>query len=93
MLQQGQVHKLKTRGVEGKPTWAYRYRVDGRGPSRPQMSGFAKLITIAKLHWLLAKATAAFGATPVVDLRSDEIGAWRTTLPEGHRFEATLGAA
>jgi hypothetical protein len=25
----------------------------------------------------------------VVDLRSDEIGAWRTTLPEGHRFEAT----
>ena len=25
----------------------------------------------------------------VVDLRSDQIAAWRTTLPEGHRFEAT----
>jgi hypothetical protein len=24
-----------------------------------------------------------------VDLRPDEIGAWRATLPEGYRFEAT----
>jgi integrase len=45
--------------------------------------------TIAKLRWLLAKATGAFGECRVVDLRSDEIGAWRATLPEGHRFEAT----
>ena len=45
--------------------------------------------TIAKLRWLLAKATCAFGDRRVVELRSDEIGAWRTTLPEGHRFEAT----
>jgi integrase len=45
--------------------------------------------TIAKLRWLLAKATCALGARLVVELRSDEIGAWRTTLPEGHRFEAT----
>ena len=44
---------------------------------------------IAKLHWLLAKATGAFGERRVVELRSDEIGAWRATLPEGHRFEAT----
>jgi hypothetical protein len=45
--------------------------------------------TIAKLRWLLAKATRAFGDRRVVELRSDEIGAWRTTLPDGHRFEAT----
>jgi hypothetical protein len=42
-----------------------------------------------KLHWLLAKATLALGDRRVVELRSDEIGAWRTTLAEGHRFEAT----
>jgi integrase len=130
MVQQGQVLRLKTRGADGKPTWAYRYRVDGRGSARPQMGGFvsqgealqalqvalerlhcrngrlaqitlselveeylaqheAEPRTIAKLRWLLAKATRALGDRRVVDLRSDEIGAWRTTLPEGHRFEAT----
>jgi hypothetical protein len=41
MAQQGQVFKLKTRGAHGKPTWAYRYRVDGRGSARPQVGGFA----------------------------------------------------
>src|SRR6266511_2273625 len=45
--------------------------------------------TIEKLRWLLAKATAAFGEVRLVDLRSEEICAWRGTLPEGHRFEAT----
>jgi integrase len=130
MAQQGQVLKLKTRGADGKPTWAYRYRVDGRGSARLQVGGFAtqgeasqalqaalerlqrgngrlaqitlselaeeylaqheaEPRTIAKLRWLLAKATCAFGEPRVVDLRSDEIAAWRTTLPEGHRFEAT----
>src|SRR6266511_2871170 len=130
MAQQGQMFKLKTRGADGKPTWAYRYRVDGRRSARPQVGGFAsqgeavqalkvalerlhrrngrvaritlsELVeeylaqheaapcTIAKLRWLLAKATCAFGDRRVVELRSDEIGAWRTSLPEGHRFEAT----
>jgi integrase len=130
MVQQGQVFKLKRRGADGKPTWAYRNRVDGRGSARPQVGGFAtqgealqglqvaverlhrhnrrlaqitlselaseylaqheaEPRTIAKLRWLLVKATSAFGDRRVVDLRSDEIGAWRTTLPEGHRFEAT----
>jgi hypothetical protein len=41
MAQQGQVFKLKTRGTDGKPTWAYRYRIDGRGSARPQVGGFA----------------------------------------------------
>jgi hypothetical protein len=130
MVQQGQVFKLKTRGADGKRTWAYRYRVDGRCSARPQVGGFetqgeavqalevvvkrlhrrngrlgqitlgelaeeylaqheAEPRTIAKLRWLLAKATGALGNRRVISLRSDEIGAWRTTLPEGHRFEAT----
>ncbi len=130
MAQQGQVFKLNTRRADGKPTWAYRYRIDGRGSARPQVGGFAsqgealqalkialerlhrrngrlakitlsELVeeclaqheaaprTIAKLRWLLVKVTRAFGDRRVVELRSDEIGAWRATLPEGHRFEAT----
>jgi len=45
--------------------------------------------TIEKLRWLLGKATAAFGEMRLVELRADEICAWRGALPEGHRFEAT----
>jgi integrase len=45
--------------------------------------------TIEKLRWLLSKATAGFGERLIAELRSEEICAWRGTLPEGHRFEAT----
>ena len=41
MIQHGQVFKLKTRGVDGQPLWAYRYRFDGRGSERRQVGGFA----------------------------------------------------
>jgi hypothetical protein len=41
ITQHGQLIKLKTRGAHGKPLWAYRYRVDGRGSARPQVGGFA----------------------------------------------------
>jgi hypothetical protein len=41
MIQQGQVFKLKARGADGRPLWAYRYRLDGRGSARPQLGGFA----------------------------------------------------
>src|SRR5438067_7461964 len=98
MWQQGQVFKLKAKGVDGQPLWAYRYRLEGRGSARPQIGGFASRaealqalekvlerlgpggraatiplaemvdeylemhqaaqVTIAKLRWLLAKATA-----------------------------------
>ncbi len=34
MIQQGQVFKLKAKGPEGQPLWAYRYRLDGRGSER-----------------------------------------------------------
>jgi hypothetical protein len=41
MIQQGQVFKLTARGADGRPLWAYRYRLDGRGSARPQVGGFA----------------------------------------------------
>jgi hypothetical protein len=39
--QQGQVFKLKAKSVDGQPLWAYRYRLEGRGSTRPQVGGFA----------------------------------------------------
>jgi len=41
MVQQGQVIKLKTKGADSKPLWAYRYRLQGRGSGRRQVGGFA----------------------------------------------------
>jgi hypothetical protein len=41
MIQQGQVFKLTVRGADGRPLWAYRYRLEGRGSVRPQVGGFA----------------------------------------------------
>jgi hypothetical protein len=35
------VFKLKTRGADGRSLWAYRYRLEGRGSTRPQFGGFA----------------------------------------------------
>jgi site-specific recombinase XerC len=126
MGQHGQVLKLRARRPDGKAVWAYRYRISGSRPKRPQVGGFptrteaeralrrelarlrpgryvtlAELVveylevhqaapaTIEKLRWLLGKATAAFGEMRLVELRADEICAWRGALPEGHRFEAT----
>src|SRR5215207_1537413 len=45
--------------------------------------------TIEKLRWLLAKAVRVSGAQRLGQLRSQEIAAWRMTIPPGHRFEAT----
>jgi hypothetical protein len=39
MAQHGQVLKLRTRRMDGKAVWAYRYRVNGR-PSKRQVGGF-----------------------------------------------------
>jgi integrase len=129
MIQQGQVFKLRTRGVDGRLLWAYRYRMEGRGSARPQVGGFAtraeaekalrkmldrlgpgggaatmtlgdlvdefldihqaEPVTIAKLRWLLGKATAALGEVRLCDLSPRQVYAWRVTIPEGHRFEAT----
>ncbi len=46
-------------------------------------------VTVAKLRWLLGKATAALGDVPLAELSPEQVFAWRLTVPEGHRFEAT----
>ena len=45
--------------------------------------------TIEKLRWLLSKAVSEFGSQRLGQLRSQEIAAWRMTIPAGRRFEAT----
>jgi integrase len=121
--------QLKARGLDGQPLWAYRYRLKGRGSSRPQVGGLASRaealealrkvlerlgpggraakmtlaelveeylemhqaepVTIAKLRWLLGQATAMLGDTRLVELSPKDVYAWRLTIPEGHRYEAT----
>ena len=113
MIQQGQVFKLKTKGADGRPLWAYRYRLEGRGSERPQVGGFgtraeaetalfkvpdrlgpgggratitlaefvheylemhqAEPVTIAKLRWLLSKATAVLGEKRLADLSPRDV--------------------
>src|SRR6266545_3351938 len=46
-------------------------------------------VTIEKLRWPLGKAVVVFGDRPVSELRSQEIAAWRISLPSGYRFDAT----
>ena len=46
-------------------------------------------VTIAKLRWLLGKATAALGEVRLAELSPDQVSSWRLTVPVGHRFEAT----
>jgi integrase len=46
-------------------------------------------VTIAKLRWLLGNATAALGEVRLAELSPEQVCAWRLTVPEGHRFEAT----
>jgi integrase len=46
-------------------------------------------VTLAKLRWLLGKATAELGEVRLTELSPEQVCAWRLTVPEGHRFEAT----
>ena len=46
-------------------------------------------VTVAKLRWLLGKATAELGGVRLTELSPEQVCAWRLTVPEGHRFEAT----
>jgi hypothetical protein len=122
-IQQGQVFKLKTKGPDGQPLWAYRYRLEGRGSERPQVGGFATRaeaekslrkvldrrgpgggrvtitlaefvdeylemhqaapVTIAKLRWLLAKATAELGEKRLAELSPQDVYAWRFSVWSG----------
>src|SRR5438128_11168615 len=49
----------------------------------------AEPVTIAKLRWLLGKATAVLGDLRLAEILPEQIYAWRLTIPEGRRFEAT----
>jgi integrase len=49
----------------------------------------AEPVTIAKLRWLLGKATAVLGELRLAEILPEQVYAWRLTIPEGHRFEAT----
>jgi integrase len=46
-------------------------------------------VTVAKLRLLLGKATAELGEVRLAELSPEQVCAWRLTVPEGHRFEAT----
>jgi integrase len=46
-------------------------------------------VTVAKLRWLLGKATAELGGVRLAELSPEQVCAWRLTVSEGHRFEAT----
>lgn len=46
-------------------------------------------VTVAKLRWLLGKTTAELGEVRLAELSPEQVCAWRLTVPEGHRFEAT----
>lgn len=46
-------------------------------------------VAIAKLRCLLGKATAVLGEQRLADLSPRDVYAWRLTVPEGHRYEAT----
>src|SRR4051812_50076795 len=59
MIQQGQVFKLKAKGPDGQPLWAYRHRIEGRGSERPQVGGFA---TRAEAEKALRKVLDRLGA-------------------------------
>jgi hypothetical protein len=49
----------------------------------------AEQVTIAKLRWLLGKATGVLGELRLAEIVPEQVYAWRLTIPEGHRFEAT----
>ena len=49
-------------------------------------------VTVAKLRWLLGKATAELGDVRLAELSPEQVCAWRLTVPEGHRYRSDAGA-
>jgi integrase len=88
-----QVGGFATRGEAEK---ALRKVLDRLGPGRGRASitlaefvdeylemHQAELVTIAKLRWLLGKATAELGEKRLVDLSPRDVYVWRMRVPEG----------
>ncbi len=92
---------MKSNGPTGTPLWGFRYRIGGRGSRRVQRGGFiSEQDATEALGRSLERLRRANGTgstltlAQLVDeylaqLRSQEIAAWRMTIPAGHRFEAT----
>src|SRR5438128_111269 len=49
-------------------------------------------VTVAKLRWLLGKATAELGGVRLVEVSPEQVCAWRRTLPEGAPLRSDPGA-
>jgi integrase len=93
-----QVGGFASRGEAQK---ALRKALDRVGPGRGGAITLAELVeeylelhqaepvTIAKLRWLLGKATSTLGEKRIAELSPKDVYSWRLTVPEGHRFEAT----
>src|SRR5207249_10135877 len=93
-----QVVGFATRAEAQKPL---RKALDRVGPGRGCAITLAELVeeylelhqaepvTIAKLRWLLGKATSTLGEERVADLSPKDVYAWRLAVAEGHRLEAT----
>ena len=63
MVQQGQVVKLKAKGANGQALWAYRYRLEGRGSSRPQV-GLRAALGQRRRFRRLSSGWVLLGAAP-----------------------------
>ena len=83
---------------------ALRKALDRVGPGRGGATTLAELVeeylelhqaepvTIAKLRWLLGKATGALGEKRIADMSSKDVYAWRLTVPEGVGCRNSVGA-
>jgi hypothetical protein len=72
VIQQGQVFKLKARSAQGEPLWAYRYRA-GEWVAEYLEAHQGERVTVAKLRWLLGKATADLGDVRLAELSPEQV--------------------
>lgn len=78
MFQHGQVFRLKTKGSDGQPLWAYRYRLEGRGSERPQVGGFATRVEAEKaLRKVLDRLGPGGGTARITLAESSSTSTWR----------------
>jgi hypothetical protein len=81
MIQQGQVFKLKTKGSDGQPLWAYRYRLESRRSERPQVGGFTTRVEAEK------------ALRKMLDRPGREAGGRRSRLPSSSTSASEQGGS
>jgi hypothetical protein len=92
VIQQGQVFKLKAKGADGEPLWAYRYRLDGRGSARPQVGGLASRAEAQKALAKSSRGSVAVDVGPRSRLASWSMSTSLSIRPSGDDREAALAA-